>query len=303
MNSSVINVAVAADGNYIDGLAGTLIGVARHAPHTRIHALIMDCGIAPHDLASLDDCIRRNFPNLELAHLTVSPDQLAQFNPRARTNRLNNSAYARLLLAEMMPHWDRVIYLDCDLFVDADLTALFAIPLDGAPIGAACEAHLRTLGQNLPANLISPEQTSRPAFNSGVMVMDLQALRKSTLLADISARAADIQGRMQDQAMLNVALMGRWRKIPARWNRQRFVTENFSIYRDHANSVWHFIGKMKPWHYADRHARGLVADFLRNLREVGWQRRHEGRWRPLSPLWRDNAKSVQAAVCRLLKRG
>ena len=303
MNRAPLTVALASDAGYIDGLVGTLAGVARHAPPTHIRALILDCGIAAADLQDLHDCVRRNFPKLELTHLPVSAGQLEAFNPAARQKRLNNSAYARLLLAQMMPDLDRVLYLDCDLYVDADLTPLYEIPLDGAPIGAARENHLTTLGKTLPADLIAPELASLSAFNSGVMVMDLQALRNSSLLADIMTHATEAQSKLQDQALLNHALIGRWKEVPARWNRQRFVTENFSIYRDYPNSVWHFIGKMKPWHYADKHARGLVADFLSNLHDAGWQRRQDGRWRPLSSSWRDGAKSVQAAIRRRFNSG
>lgn len=101
--------------------------------------------------------------------------------------------------------------------------------------------------------------------------------------------------------MLNYVLMRQWKELPLRWNRQRFVTENFSIYRDHPTSVWHFIGKMKPWHYAPGKGRGIVEDFQRNLRTIGWRSRFRGDWHPRSAASRDSLKAARAFALRSLR--
>lgn len=299
MSSKSLTVALASDASYIDGLVGTLAGVARHSS-APIQALILDCGINDADWESIQASFRSRFPALCFTRLQIQEQQLASFNPGNRSLRLNNSAYARLLLAELAPEHSKVIYLDSDLMVDADLQPLFDTSLDGALIGAVSEQHMHSLARNIPAAFVTPADAGKPAFNSGVMLMDLNAFRQANLLDKIRQCASAVQFNFQDQAMLNYALKDRWKTLHPRWNRQRFVTENFSIYRDHRGSVWHFIGKMKPWHFAGEHARGLVADFLRNLDDIGWQRRHNGRWRPLSSMWRDGAKSVQAAIRRRL---
>jgi lipopolysaccharide biosynthesis glycosyltransferase len=296
-----LSIALASDEGYIDGLVGTLSGVARSARGKIIQAIILDCGLADADWRKLSRHLAASFSHLHLIRQIISPDRLQIFNPHNRIIRLTNSAYARLLLPELLLHQARIVYLDCDLFVDADLTPLFTIPLDGALVAAVQDNHLGTLGQIIPHAGLTATELKLPAFNSGVMLMDLAALRGINLAAQISAFPPSFQGKLQDQGALNYLLRRKWKPLPAKWNRQKFVTENFSIYRDSPDSVWHFIGKMKPWHFAPQHARGLMADFQRDLIASGWPPHFRGEWRSRSPAWRDSIKATRAFTLRMLR--
>jgi lipopolysaccharide biosynthesis glycosyltransferase len=293
-----LTLAFASDENYLDGLVGTLSGVARSAPGATIRAYVLDCGIQDAGWREMEQTLRTRFSGLELVRHVIEPNQLSAFNPQNQNNRLNNSAYARLLLPELLPDTERIIYLDCDLMVDADLRPLFITQLEGALIGAVADGHLPLLVQNVLPELIPPAEKDSLAFNSGVLLMDLAAMRRAGLIAEIRSAPPFLSQKMQDQASLNLALMSRWKKLPTRWNHQRFVTEHFSIYRDYSDTVWHFIGKMKPWHFEPHHARGLMAEFQRDIITTGWKPRQKGTWRTLSPAWRDFLKASHAFACR-----
>lgn len=301
MKHSGLTLALSSDANYLDGLAGTLAGAARCTQGQPLVALIMDSGIPDADWADLEDCFGRHYPHVQLQRVRVDANRLSDFNPDDVATRFTNSIYARLLIAELAPEFDRVIYLDSDLYIDADLRTLFATPLDGALIGAVREQHLPRLDQNVPERLLAPGDADLLAFNSGVMLMDLAGLRAHPFTDRIRANAAACHGKFQDQAMLNYVLIRQWKELPLRWNRQRFVTENFSIYRDYPASVWHFIGKMKPWHFAPGKCRGIVEDFQRNLRTIGWRCRFRGEWHPRSAASRDSLKAARAFALRSLR--
>jgi len=294
-------IALSSDDAYLDGLVGTLCGVARSTSDAPVHAVILDCGILDANWARMEQSLRLTFPRLTLRRLRIPAERLREFNPTGAVLRLNNSAYARLLLPELLPDCDRILYLDCDLLVDADLRPLFYAPLDGMLVGAVPETHTPTLGKTVPVHLLTPEEALRPTFNSGVLLLDLAGLRDSDIVDQIRALPVDFYAFFVDQGALNYVLRGRWKKLPARWNRQHFVTENFSLYRDHPGSVWHFIGKIKPWHFEPASMRGLIADFHRNLVCTSWIPRLSGRIRPLSPAWRDFIKATRACVLRLAR--
>jgi lipopolysaccharide biosynthesis glycosyltransferase len=291
-------IALAADENYLDGLAGTLAGVVRSAPGAHIRAVILDCGIADESWRDFKRTVLPRLRTLELQRLPVHPEQLQVFAPDTRVRSLNNSTYTRMLLPELLPDCDRVLYLDCDLLVNADLRELVSLPLDDALAGEVPENHLPLLEQNITQGILSADEASLPAFNSGVLLMDLAAMRGADLLGHVAGLLPKLQGKLQSQAVLNYLLRGRWKAVPARWNRQRFITEHFSLYHDHPGSVWHFIGKMKPWHFDPPHMRGLVADFHRDIIASGWKPRLRGTWKPLSPAWRDFAKASRAFTLR-----
>lgn len=299
---SVLRVALGSDENYLDGLAGTLNGVARHASADEVLAVVLDCGIAEESWRELEGVLRARHPKLALRRERVGAERLAIFNRARHEHRLNDTSYARLLLPELLPEWERIVYLDSDMLVDADLTPLMTRELGGAPWGAVAEQHISTLGQNVEVERLSAEEAGLRAFNTGLLVLDLGAMRREGFLEQVLKLGEMGRWAYQDQALLNYIARGRWHALPARWNRQLFVTENFSIYRDRPGSVWHFIGKMKPWHFEAGAARGLMADFWAEWADCGWTPRARGRWRPKSPAWRDGVKAVRAAVLRTARR-
>jgi len=296
-----LTLALTSDETYLDGVIGTLSGVLRNASPAPVHAVILDCGIRDSSWALLEHTLRSTFPLLSLRRIPVSPEQLHAFNPTGAALRLNNSSYARLLLPELLPDTTRILYLDCDLLVSADLNPLFTTPLHGKLIGAVPETHTPRLDQSIPGHLLTPEETTLPTFNAGVLLLDLAGLRNSAVIDRIRALPPAFHSIHMDQAVLNYVVRGNWEKLPGRWNRQRFITENFSVYRDHPGSVWHFIGRMKPWHFAPSFMRGLVADFHRDLVSTSWIPRTRGTLRPLSPAWRDLLKATRACVLRLAR--
>lgn len=297
----MINIALAADEGYLDGLAGTLVGIAQRAPLSLFHTYILDCGITDASWREFERSLSSRWQNIQLWRIPINDAKLQKFAPLIRSRGLNNATYARFLLSDLLPEVDRIIYLDCDLVVDTDLNALFLTSLDGALAGAVAENHLSLLTQNIPRELIASTDRDLPAFNAGVLLLDLAMMRQANLFESIMDLIPQMQSRLQSQAVLNFIFLRRWKALPQRWNRQKFVTENFSIHRDFPDSVWHFIGKIKPWHFAPNHRRGLVGDFHLNLDKSGWSPQFPGSITLQDSTWRETLKSTRAFTLRKLR--
>jgi lipopolysaccharide biosynthesis glycosyltransferase len=155
------------------------------------------------------------------------------------------SAYARLLIPELLPPTvQKVIYLDCDLIVDRDLYGLWRMdPMDnyllavgGRPIGSF---HLRNHPHpNLQAH------RSDPAFNSGVMVINLRLWREDEVAKKVLEFCAGWPElcRFADQDGLNAICAGRWGGLDNSWNQGMKRYEHRP-----GNAVLHFAGGVKPW--------------------------------------------------------
>lgn len=295
-------IALAADENYLDGLAGTLGGIVRCAPGTAFHAVILDSGILDDSWRRFERAVCSRLQTLTLRRLPIRPDQLQRFAPEVRALNLNNATYSRLLVPELLTDFDRILYLDCDLLIDANLRELFNRPLHGALAAAAPEKHLPLLGQNVTQGMIASHETSLPAFNAGVMLLNLAAMREARLLESSAGLIPELQGRLQSQAVLNYLLKGRWESLPVRWNRQHFLTDKFSLHRDRSDSVWHFVGKIKPWHFNPSRVHGMVADFHRDILASGWSLAVAGGRQHLGSAWREFFKASRARSLRLLPR-
>lgn len=79
---------------------------------------------------------------------------------------LNQNAYYRLSLGELLPHLNRIIYLDCDLIVYKDLTNLFNLNFNGYLM----------LSRKTPVKIAKLYQ-----INSGVLLLNLKKMREINL--------------------------------------------------------------------------------------------------------------------------
>ena len=119
--------------------------------------------------------------------------------------------------------------------------------------------------QRLPARCLpAPEQAAseRPYFNSGVMVVDLEAWRVSEIEQCCLAAARRLRRRTKwlDQHVLNECLAGRWGLLTPVWNKQFFLDlfpdwrcspyeeEEFREARSNP-AIIHFCSRTKPWHW------------------------------------------------------
>jgi lipopolysaccharide biosynthesis glycosyltransferase len=195
-------------------------------------------------------------------------------------DRFGTIVWLRFLLPALLPDVARVLYLDADTLVVAPLEPLFALPLDEGPIGAVANVvdeglwpHVRALG------IADPTQF----FNSGVLLMDLTAMRDEgsadTLLHIAVERGHEL--RWPDQDALNIAFAGRWSHLHPRWNAQNSLWEwrplaervfgATAVHDATTNpAIVHFEGPLlcKPWHSLNHHV--WRDEYWRVLRTTPW---------------------------------
>lgn len=114
--------------------------------------------------------------------------------------RYTIAASYRLLLPELLPNYDQVIYLDCDIIVRQDLAAIYEkTELHNNYLAAVYEAALPFQEEYL--NSIG----SKPGhyFNSGFLIMNLALLRQDNMAPQF-IEASKQQGlQFPDQDVLN----------------------------------------------------------------------------------------------------
>jgi lipopolysaccharide biosynthesis glycosyltransferase len=134
----------------------------------------------------------------------------------------SHMAYCRILLPRLLDV-PRLIYLDCDVLVFRDLSQLFDFELSpGKLVAAVPDSETLFLADD---SLVVARAMKLPAegsyFNSGVMLMDLDGLRKQ----DFFQRALEFLNgwtrhyRFWDQSAINFLLHGKIDTLPEYWNR------------------------------------------------------------------------------------
>lgn len=151
-------------------------------------------------------------------------------------SRFPPSTLFRFAVPRVLAQLDRVIYLDVDLIVEADLGELFRVDLGGKPLGAAIDvrlidealtghSHRRALRQSTHAYLrdvldFEDDKAMLGYIQAGVTVLDLRQLREvgyEQRMVDTVLRLRDTL-QFADQCAINAAFRGRIALLDPRWN-------------------------------------------------------------------------------------
>lgn len=208
----------------------------------------------------------------------------------------------RVFLADLLPELGRVLYLDVDTITVDSLDPLWTIDLEGHCVGAVTNV--------LPAEHSNHPQTLGLAsadgyLNSGVLLFDLEEMRRSGAADELKAYAWRKGGRVMwgDQDVLSVVLEQRRLPIHPRWNCMNalflfpwsvevFPAAELEEARRRPG-IRHFEGppRSKPWHYLFPFEGGGL--YWAHRRQTPWAR---GRPDGLTPV--NVARRVARGVLR-----
>jgi lipopolysaccharide biosynthesis glycosyltransferase len=270
----MIQVALATDEGYLPWCATLLQSCIEHnrADELKFHVL-HEGGVPNEAQRQLARLVRGAGSDIEFHPAT--PSQLSQL-PAAGGRVI----WLRTLLPEVLPDVSRVLYLDGDTLVADSISSLWGTQLD-APIAAVANvveptlyAHVRRLGVEDP----------RAVFNSGVLLMDLDRMRRENSFDALAAFAREWPPDdlvWPDQDAYNAVFAGRWQSLHPRWNAQNSLWmwpawagavfgEAVVQQARSAPAILHFEGPhlCKPWHYLSQHP--WREEYLRTLARTPW---------------------------------
>jgi lipopolysaccharide biosynthesis glycosyltransferase len=259
-------------------------------------------------------------PVLHVAHSSLSPtvqEQVASLvetrflTPSAdlaatipRHPRLPAEAAYPLLLPELLPDLERVLFLDADLLVCDDVSPLWQTCLDGRAVAAVTDAAVERCSAQ--RGVTDWRRLGIPAahayFNGGVLLIDLRAWRER----DVTARTlAYLESHFDaaaflHQGALNAVLWDDWLALDPRWNMLASVAGRRGD--GAAPGIVHFAGRMKPW--LGPVGGPYEAPYLRALERLGIARRPpDARRRALGLYDRLLRDTVYPFERRLWRRG
>ncbi len=179
--------------------------------------------------------------------------------------------YYRFLIQDILPKCDKVLYLDCDMVVKADVALLYETDVSNVLLAAARDPDF--LGQINGANPSTLEYCKETLklkdpyqyFQAGVLLFNTDAMRKAHTLSEWLTFATH-KYKYNDQDVLNLYCEGRVKYLDMSWNMltdcDHYRVNNVIVYapeeilreykKARANpKIIHFAGFMKPWHRPD----------------------------------------------------
>lgn len=169
------------------------------------------------------------------------------------SDRISVATYLRFFVPNLFPEYQRILYLDSDLFVRrGDFSRLLRSDLGGHAIAAA-----RDLSQFRHPGRVHRDMKKLglgyfPYVSAGVLLIDSARFCSERIAEQALSLAAEHPEELLafDQTALNVVLHGRFAELPPGWNwlygfRTLYFTEVYDP------PILHFAGRRKPWNTLD----------------------------------------------------
>jgi lipopolysaccharide biosynthesis glycosyltransferase len=257
----ILHIASAANLGYFPGLevlvASTLLSTGRD---NAVHFHIIDGGIPDSHWEKLKQTSLALHPRVTIHRLAFSDTAFAGF-PGMHGSKM---PYARLLLGDLLPHVEKLLYVDSDILVTRDPDELLQLDLAGRTVLAGADPTVARLDEDCP--WLDPAVSRQYAyFNSGVLVLDLVRWRKLNYFDQCltALRQQPTACRYWDQTALNYVLRDDAGRLPREYNWHAGDRPLEDLPVGPANL--HFCG-LKPWNsYAPRIDHHLWRQFYRDV--------------------------------------
>ncbi len=214
----IVPIVMATDFNYMLPTSVTISSILKNGNNDttyRFYLLVKD------DLVGMDDGVfeqmKAQYPNFEYHYLTVDG---SVFESASLTNyHVTVETYYRLLISELLPEYDRCLYLDGDLVVQCDVGELLKFDL-----GTNYLAAIKDIGMQCGQGVYYTEHQKEIGFesmdgyfNAGVLVFNLCQIRLDGMVEKF-IKAIEKKYTIEDQDILNVTCQNRILYLPVKYN-------------------------------------------------------------------------------------
>jgi lipopolysaccharide biosynthesis glycosyltransferase/glycosyltransferase involved in cell wall biosynthesis len=137
-------------------------------------------------------------------------------------NNYNQYTYYRLYFLSLMKNYEKVLYLDSDTLVNADVASLYDTNLNGYDLAATYDVIVtswRTYQNEMTEYFLKLGfKESERYFQAGVILFNVKEMRERYKQDDIIKQANENQYLLHDQDLLNVLCKSKVKFIGQEWN-------------------------------------------------------------------------------------
>ncbi len=167
------------DNSYAPFLAAALhSAIKKSSPQRQYRAVVLHQGLTADNQSRLSHLATDHFP-IEFIEMQSELEGITdRMSNRLRCDYFTLTIYYRLFIPIMFPQYDKGIYIDSDVVLNADIAELFDTDIGDNYIGACTDFSVQEIPElvNYIENGIGVER--KQYINSGVLLMNLKKLRE-----------------------------------------------------------------------------------------------------------------------------
>ena len=239
----MISLAIAFTPNYFVQAATTLRSVLDACPDGQFHVVCMLTEEIPQRMQ--EELLRLGGGRLSFEYIQLK----GRLEGLYIDPRYTEAASFRLLLPELLPDLDRILYLDCDIIVRQDLARLWReTELGDNYMGVVYEAAIEGQAERFRAIGCDPARY----FNSGFLLMNLATMRAEKVSERLLEACRVPYLEFPDQDALNQVCLGRVLPLSPLYNSIRtFFIPKYKpdFVRQYDEALWEQVQREGTIHY------------------------------------------------------
>jgi lipopolysaccharide biosynthesis glycosyltransferase len=210
----MISMSFSVSDNYSQHLAVVLASVLFNNPHSRFVFHVLHRNISDENQSRIRE-LERIYLNCEIRFHLIDDSRFEKFPIPMELEHVTQEMYYRYLLPEILENEDRTIYSDVDVLCVGNLMPLWKKDLKENVLAAVSEGEAGESKKKL-IGLTG----NAPYFNSGLLVMDLAAMRCESATEVLMANTVEYACRIAwpDQDIINITFRDRILELSPVWN-------------------------------------------------------------------------------------
>lgn len=191
----------------------------------RIEVIVLYNHLNPETRYTLNNAVCKGNIQLRFLNVTAKIEGRNFFvNGKNKKTYLSKEAYFRLLAPELLPEYKVALYLDSDIVVQPGWTRIFQIDLGEHLLAAVpdfwdnCKCYTKHSQLAKYRERELGITNHREYFNSGVMLLNLDAFRKTFKTGELLEIAASKNWKKHDQDVINMMCKGKVCLLDYKWN-------------------------------------------------------------------------------------
>ncbi len=250
MSKSVIPVVFATDENYVPYCGVAVSSLIRNAcPSNEYEISVL------YDHLTAASIIRLEQQSIDYVHVrcVCIHDYITDLKVLEYNHLTIASAY-RLIIPEVLSQYEKVLYLDSDIVVDADIAELYHTKIGGNILGAVHGYFKKDDDEFMYKHITQTLGIAVDSFfNAGILLMNIKALKENRVTEkcfSLLSKRTDLY--FMDQCAMNIVCEGKVYFLPEKWN---FEWQYLFSAEEHARKLMdnlgiiHYDGIEKPWDY------------------------------------------------------
>ena len=242
-----ISISFAVSNSYAQHLAVVITSILCHNPGSDFVFHVLHRDFSEENMAKVKELENwgkageNSLGTVSILFHQIDSSRFAQFPIPPELEHITQEMYYRYILPEVLADEDRTIYSDVDVLCVGDLRPLWEIDLKGNILAAVSEGEAGEFKKRLMGL-----GGDAPYFYSGLLVMDLKAMRDEGCADELMANTIRFAEKISwpDQDVINLSFRNMILQLGPEWDG---INVRYSPFRK-GIAIWHFPGfTLKPW--------------------------------------------------------